>query len=128
MHIRARGINPGRAWSQVIYRSHASFRAGRPDGTWVIAAARAVATGNNGNCTGGSYAMPIINSEMINALSEAQGVSHEKAMAAAEMIGKLEQAMLARTRFGLNMPDMVPLMLGAISGLQVLVLLVLLRR
>jgi hypothetical protein len=49
-------------------------------------------------------------------------------MAAAEMIGKLEQAMLARTRFGLNMPDMVPLMLGAISGLQVLVLLVLLRR
>jgi hypothetical protein len=72
--------------------------------------------------------MPIINSKMINALSEAQGVSHEKAMAAAEMIGKLEQAMLARTRFGLNMPDMVPLMLGAILGLQVLILLVLLGR
>jgi hypothetical protein len=72
--------------------------------------------------------MPIINSEMINALSEAQGVSHEKAMAAAEMIGKLEQAMLRRNWFGWNANDMVPLMLGAILGLQVLILLVLLSR
>jgi hypothetical protein len=72
--------------------------------------------------------MPIVNSEMINALSEAQGVSHEKAMAAAEMIGKLEQAMLARTRSQRNLPDMMPLMLGAILGLQGLILLVRLVR
>jgi hypothetical protein len=72
--------------------------------------------------------MPIINSEMIAALSEAQGVSHEKAMAAAEIIGQLERQMLARTWFGWNALDMVPLMLGAIMGLQVLILLVLLAR
>jgi len=72
--------------------------------------------------------MPIINSEMINALSEAQGVSHEKAMAAAEMIGKLEQAMLRPTRPGWKVNDMVPLMLGAILGFQVIILMVLLRR
>jgi hypothetical protein len=73
VHTRARGINPRRALLQVIYRSHASFRAGRPDGIWVIAAVRAVATENNANFTG-AEAMPIINSEMINALSdEAQG-------------------------------------------------------
>jgi hypothetical protein len=72
--------------------------------------------------------VPIVNSEMINALSEAQGVSHEKAMAAAEMIGKLEQEMLARTRFRRGLPDMVPLMLGAILSFQVLILMVLLGR
>jgi len=62
----------------------------------MIAAARAVATGNSANFDR-SYTMPIINSEMIAALSEAQGVSHEKAMAAAEIIGQLERQMLART-------------------------------
>jgi hypothetical protein len=72
--------------------------------------------------------MPIINSEMINALSEAQGVSHESAMAAAEMIGKLEQAMLARTWFGFTTSDMVPLMLSAILALQVVILMILLAR
>jgi hypothetical protein len=49
-------------------------------------------------------------------------------MAAAEMIGKLEQAMLRRTWSGWNAHDLVPLMLGAILGLQVLILLVLLGR
>ena len=72
--------------------------------------------------------MPIINSEMINALSEAQGVSHESAMAAAEIIGQLEKDMLARTRFSRSMPDFVPLMLGVIVAMQILILLVLLAR
>lgn len=72
--------------------------------------------------------MPIINSEMISALDEAQGVSHEKAMAAAAVIGKLEQEMLRRRPFGPNPPDIVPLMLGPILGLQVLILAILLAQ
>jgi hypothetical protein len=60
----------------------------------MITAARVVATGNSANFHRG-HTMPVINSEMINALGEAQGVSREKAMAAAAIIGRLEQQMLA---------------------------------
>jgi hypothetical protein len=51
-----------------------------------------------------------------------------KASAAAEIIGKLEQEMLRRRPFGLNLPDMVPLMLGAVLGVQVFIVMILLAR
>jgi hypothetical protein len=43
-------------------------------------------------------------------------------MAAAEIIGRLERQMLALTWFGRNAHDIVPLMLCAILGLQILIL------